>query len=361
MATCPTSNAFAGLVCVLSHKFIPHIDPGKRRNDYGSQRPTQLEIEECDADWKKPRTPFGDPLAMLDAVLSWEAGHIRFTRSRPPISRTGCWSNRCRKAATLTVEGTILFGESPLRRSLEKPSPIPLGPPDPGICDPQSRSRLEALLSEARNSEVQGEIHLQRTDGTTVPVNLGVTALREGALGLCLVITDLTEQAARHKAERLAERIARLQAVTAALSEALTVSEVADVIVSHGLTAINANVAVVSMLANDGREFVNLRVVGYPPDLIASWTSFPADAGLPMADAVRQGCPIVLNTVFEQYARYPELRRWKAIEGDGALVALPLPSPLARRLPLFANASDAMAPSMPRNTARSWAVARSQR
>jgi PAS domain S-box-containing protein len=227
-------------------------------------------------------------------------------------------------AATLTVEGTILYGNRRFVDLLKHPLQSLLGRPIQEFAAPQSRSRLEALLSEGRSGEVQGEINLLRSDGTTAPVNLGVNALREGALGLCLVVTDLTEQAARHKAERLAERIARLQAVTAALSEALTVSDVADVIVSHGLTAINANVAVVSMLANDGKEFVNLRVVGYPPELTKAWTRFSADARLPMVDAVRQGCPIVLSTVFEQHARYPELKGWKAIEGDGALVALPL-------------------------------------
>ena len=80
----------------------------------------------------------------------------------------------------------------------------------------------------------------------------------------------------------VSDRMARLQGVTAALSEALTVEQVAEAIVTHGMAALDANVAVVAMLTEDGSEFVNLRVMGYPSEVAEGWTRFPADAPRPI-------------------------------------------------------------------------------
>jgi PAS domain S-box-containing protein len=227
-------------------------------------------------------------------------------------------------AATLTVEGAILYCNRRFADLLKRPLQALLGKLIHDFVAPDSRPFFEALLRNGQAGDVQGEVTLQRADGTPVPVYLGVNALQEGVLGLCLIVTDLTEQEARKKAERFADRIARLQQVTVALAEALTVDQVAEVMITHGLAALGANAGVMATLTDDGSEFVNLRVVGYPRDVAESWPGFPADAPLPMADAVRLGRPVVLGTPAERDARYPELARRKILEGDGALVALPL-------------------------------------
>jgi PAS domain S-box-containing protein len=129
---------------------------------------------------------------------------------------------------------------------------------------------------------------------------------------------------ARRAAERAAERLARLQQVTAALSEALTSEQVAEVIVTQALPALGANVGVVSVLSEDGAEFINLRITGYPPDVVDHYSRFPADAALPLADAVRSGAPVLLTTLQERHRRYPHLAGVTSPSGDGALAALPL-------------------------------------
>jgi PAS domain S-box-containing protein len=227
-------------------------------------------------------------------------------------------------AATLSVEGVVLYCNRRFADLLKQPLQALLGKSIHDFVAPDSRPLFETLLRDGQTGDVQGEVIFQRADDTSVPVYLGVSALQEGVRGLCLIVTDLTEQAARKKTERFADRIARLQQVTVALSEALTVDQVAEAIIAHGLTAVGANVGVVATLTNDGSEFVNLRIVGYSREVAESWSRFPADAPLPMADAARLGRPIVLGTLAERDARYPELVRFKALEGDGALAALPL-------------------------------------
>jgi PAS domain S-box-containing protein len=227
-------------------------------------------------------------------------------------------------AATLTVEGTILYSNRRFADLLKRPLQALLGKPIHDLVAPESRPCFAGLLRDGQEGEVQGEVALQRADGATVPVYLGVNPLQEGALGLCLIVTDLTDQEARKKAERLADRMTRLQQVTAALSEAVTVDQVAEAIITHGLAALIANAGVVAMLTDDGRAFVTLRAVGYPPDATQRLGRFPADAPLPMADAARLRQPVLLETLAERNARYPALASQPPLEGDGALVALPL-------------------------------------
>jgi len=97
-------------------------------------------------------------------------------------------------AATLTIEGIILFGNHRFSTLLRRPLNALVGK---SLCDflaAENVAVFESLLSDAQKGEVRGEVSLKRGDGTSVPVYLGVSALREGALGMCLVVTDLTEQ-----------------------------------------------------------------------------------------------------------------------------------------------------------------------
>src|SRR5262245_48778219 len=114
-------------------------------------------------------------------------------------------------AATLTVEGTILFCNRRFADLLKCPLPSLLGKPLGAFACPDSRPRLEALLRDCRAAEAQAEVTLLRGDGTRSPSNLGVSALQEGALGLCLVVTDLTEQRHYRELQRTQEA---LRAVT---------------------------------------------------------------------------------------------------------------------------------------------------
>ncbi len=114
-------------------------------------------------------------------------------------------------AVTLTVDGSILYCNRRFAKLVRVPVAQLLGRPIREIIAPESWPLFESLLEDGQAIEVQGEVGLCRTDGAMVPVYLGVSALREGAHGLCLMVTDLTEQ--RHYQE--------LQTTQTALQQAL--------------------------------------------------------------------------------------------------------------------------------------------
>lgn len=114
-------------------------------------------------------------------------------------------------------------------------------------------------------------------------------------------------QQARLAAEKAADRTARLQTVTAALSESLTPLQVADVIVEQSMSALEADSALMVLVTEDRTELEIVKAVGYEPDLVASWRRFSIHAAVPLAEAIRTGEPAWMETLADRVARYPHL------------------------------------------------------
>ncbi len=102
-------------------------------------------------------------------------------------------------AATFTTDGVILHGNPRFERLLGRALDELVGKPIYDFLAGDSRTEFEALVADVHAAEVQIEVTLRLADGALVPVYLGISALHEGALGMCLVVTDLTEQ--KHYAE----------------------------------------------------------------------------------------------------------------------------------------------------------------
>jgi PAS domain S-box-containing protein len=132
------------------------------------------------------------------------------------------------------------------------------------------------------------------------------------------------EQEARHAAERAASRTARLQAMTAALSEALTPAQAASAVLDHGLSAVGAHAGSVALLTNHGKELELLGAVGFPPEMVAQWHRFPVTQEAPLAEAVRSGNMVLIESLQARESRYPHLSALHAINGSQALAAVPL-------------------------------------
>ncbi|MBL8828793.1 MAG: PAS domain-containing protein [Planctomycetaceae bacterium] len=130
-------------------------------------------------------------------------------------------------AVTLTVDGSILYCNRRFGKLVRVPVAQLLGRPIREFITPDSWPAFESLLADGQMAEVQGEVSLRRPDGVTLPAYLGVNAFREGAHGLCLMVTDLTEQ--RHYQE--------LQITQSALQQALTEREEAAALLSTLLEA----------------------------------------------------------------------------------------------------------------------------
>jgi two-component system, cell cycle sensor histidine kinase and response regulator CckA len=118
--------------------------------------------------------------------------------------------------------------------------------------------------------------------------------------------------------------LARLQRMTAALSGALTREQVADVIIEHGLAALGAASAVISLLSEDTAEFVNLRIVGYPQEMIDAWPRIPASLPMAIPDSVRLRSPVILASWKARVERYPAFQHANHPGADGAPVAIPM-------------------------------------
>ncbi|MBD1879142.1 AAA family ATPase [Coleofasciculus sp. FACHB-T130] len=131
-------------------------------------------------------------------------------------------------------------------------------------------------------------------------------------------------QQAQQTAERAAERIARLQSITAALSESLTPTQVSEVIVEQGMAALGANYALVALLNESGTELEIVRAVGYEVNQIDGWQRFSIDTAVPLAEAVRTGQPVWGETSQKRAARYPHLAEAYSQFNFGTWVSIPL-------------------------------------
>jgi PAS domain S-box-containing protein len=159
--------------------------------------------------------------------------------------------------------------------------------------------------------------HLRR-DGTRVPVLIGSARLDETSEDCVCFIVDLTEQ------KRAANRTERLQAITAALSEALTPIQAAAAVLTHGLPAVGAHAGSVAVLADHGGELEVLDAVGFPTELVEKWRHFPVTAQAPLAEAVRTGEMVLIESLKARESRYPQLSSLHSVNNSEALAAVPL-------------------------------------
>src|SRR6478672_6204650 len=131
-------------------------------------------------------------------------------------------------------------------------------------------------------------------------------------------------QEALKTAELAANRTFRLQKVTAALSESLTPTQVADVIMNEGLAALGADSALVALLTEDKTQLQIVRSVGYKPEIVEAWRYFSVNAPFPLTEAVRTGKPAWSQTKRERLERYPHLAEAYAQYDYEAWISLPL-------------------------------------
>ena len=130
-------------------------------------------------------------------------------------------------AATLTGNGTILYGNGRLASLLKKSLHDLIGSLLPQFVAPAASRTFTKLLKQGRKGHSSGEIALQRADGASVPVQISLSPVDMGGTKvISLVATDLTnlkqaEEALRHAnnvlEERVRERTAKLSRANAAL------------------------------------------------------------------------------------------------------------------------------------------------
>ncbi|HEV7666782.1 MAG TPA: GAF domain-containing protein [Chloroflexota bacterium] len=103
-------------------------------------------------------------------------------------------------------------------------------------------------------------------------------------------------------------RAASLQAITAALGRALTVEDVAQIIIELGLPGLGADAGAVAMLSASGGSLDLIRAIGYPYEMVVALQSMELGTSTPMTEAVRGQAPAwrdadIDSERFADYAR----------------------------------------------------------
>ena len=130
-------------------------------------------------------------------------------------------------------------------------------------------------------------------------------------------------QLARRQAEEAADRKARLQKVTAALSGELTPPQVAEVVINQGTSALDVVSSSVMQLVEDGQT-LELMYSTSQESHIRPYKRFPVSLRVPAADVVRSGETVWIESRQQYLARYPHLAEQINQWGQEAAIAVPM-------------------------------------
>ena len=129
-------------------------------------------------------------------------------------------------------------------------------------------------------------------------------------------------ESARQAAEHAVSRTARLQSVTAALSEALTPSEVGQRVIDAAISEMAGRSGIVVMLAPGDR----LRIVatkGESKEFNRSWEAFAEKPPMPILEAIRSGTPFFAHSRDELLKEFPSLSTLATLP-DRSFACVPL-------------------------------------
>jgi PAS domain S-box-containing protein len=122
---------------------------------------------------------------------------------------------------------------------------------------------------------------------------------------------------------RTADRLTRLQSVSAALARTRSLADALDVTIRHATGLVGAQVASVSLLDADDQRTIRLLRVEPPTETSAAWSTYDVGDALPTSEAIRTGAIVTAESVAERDARWPAMSMvdWGF---DHSLLVLPL-------------------------------------
>ena len=132
------------------------------------------------------------------------------------------------------------------------------------------------------------------------------------------------DEAARRRLERLTEQRVGLDAVAVSLAQAIQLSEVSEVILERGRRMLGARAGRLAVVDGEAQTLRVLHAVGYPARVEESTAEIPLDSRDPMADAVRERRPVVLESRVGSDSAYPHLAATRDLTGTQAIAVLPL-------------------------------------
>ncbi len=244
-------------------------------------------------------------------------------------------------AISISREGILLYVN---RASIEllgcRNAGEMIGRPVSEFVAPTDReSMLERIAARAagQNVPLAYEALALRGDGKSLPLRVEVTpfTLPDGPATLGFAFDLSAERAAEAqraalmaKERRAAFYAARLQETTAELAASLSGSEVAQLIVSRGVAALDASAGALSMphKTERGDELEIVAATGYPPAVMGSYArlSISLDSPLPAVRALNGGQAIWIESVSQAKRDFPAFGEILQTLGYEATCVLPL-------------------------------------
>ena len=191
--------------------------------------------------------------------------------------------------------------------------------------DEQARREAKGVQVIEELEQADGVLHYSLVTKFPIPGPDGSVAMIGGT---AFDITDRIhmEKAlhqARKRAEQTADRIARLQDVTASLVQAATPAQLAELILEQGTRATGAAASILVEVVNEGNDLKTVAALGYPPSAVRT-EPVPLTAPTPMSDCILSKHAIWLSSQEEFAKNYPALAEARRGFGYEAAVALPL-------------------------------------
>jgi PAS domain S-box-containing protein len=182
-------------------------------------------------------------------------------------------------------------------------------------------SPVDKVMREGTIVGLANHTLLLARDGRAIPIDdSGAPIFDENhsLIGIILVFRDITE---RKQSE---QRINLLLELTGAVSQALTMHEIAEVVVERALKALGGLLGTVALLVENGTtlELLNLRGLSTETAKKFRFTSLDFDG--PLNEAVRTGQIVWLETYEEYVERYPHFADAIKANGSQSTICIPL-------------------------------------
>src|SRR5579883_95067 len=123
---------------------------------------------------------------------------------------------------------------------------------------------------------------------------------------------------------QIQDRLQHFQRITEALAAALTVSAVADAIVTSGVSALGGRAGSIGLMTEDGSALQIVGSSGYPKDVASAWDAISMSTRSAWVDAGRTRKLVTIPSPEAMVKRYPESADFHDAFGDQAYVAIPL-------------------------------------
>jgi PAS domain S-box-containing protein len=123
------------------------------------------------------------------------------------------------------------------------------------------------------------------------------------------------EENARREAEAAAERTARLQAVTATLSESLTAVEVGRVVIEAAMAIVRARSGIIALIAPGDRALELVASEGVQSAFVETWDAFATNPPPELVQALKTAEPLFIESRDELLSMFPMLQKLSVVAG----------------------------------------------